>query len=154
MYHEVTSECDDLLAVSNMNISVQKKSELFLKNLNNIFHQTLKKSRIGGNTAHETVGLMKAKSILKVHLRNVQNEGMKLFLSKKIDSIENLISSDCAEENVKKFNEYIQSVETESGGFSLHGMWKLKSKLCPRPKDPPTAKLDRNGRLVTNPNFF
>ena len=146
MYHEVTSECDDLLAVSNMNISVQKKSELFLKNLNNIFHQTLKKSRIGGNTAHETVGLMKAKSILKVHLRNVQNEGMKLFLSKKIDSIENLISSDCAEENEKKVNECIQSVAIESGGFSRQGMWKLKSKLCSRPKDPPTAKLDRNGR--------
>ena len=56
---------------------------------------SLKKSRTGGNRTNETVGL-------KVHLRNVQNEGMKLFLSQKIDYIENLISSDCAEENVKK----------------------------------------------------
>ena len=38
----------------------------------------------------------------------------------------------------------------ENGEFSQCGMWKLKSKLCPIPLDPPTAKLDENGCLVTN----
>jgi hypothetical protein len=30
-------------------------------------------------------------------------------------------------------------------------MWKLRSELCPKSKDHPTAKLDKNGKLVTHP---
>ena len=30
-------------------------------------------------------------------------------------------------------------------------MWKLKSKLLPRPSDPPMAKKDAGGNLITAP---
>ena len=48
-------------------------------------------------------------------------------------------------------NKYLKNLEAENGGFSQCGMWNLKAKLCPRPIDPPTAKKDKNGKLVTNP---
>ena len=77
---------------------------------------------------------------------------MKIFLIKKIELIEEIISLDCAEENINKVNEYVRNLESENGGFSQNGMWKLKLKLCTRPMDPPTAKLDKTGKLVTNPD--
>ena len=151
MYHEVTSASDKLLNLSNLKIPVEKKSKLFFQELDEIFHQTFKKSRIRNIGRNQSVGLMKVKSILKVHLRNVQNEDMKLFIGKKIQSIEEIISLDCSQENIKKVNEYIRSITNENGGFSQQGMWKLKSKLCPRPTEPPTAKLNKEGKLETDP---
>ena len=153
MYHEATSQCDDLFDLSTSNIPLSEKSDLFLQKLNKILHKTFTKSRIGNSKSRicQADQLMKLKSTLKVQLRNVRNDGMKKFISLKIEFIENMISLESSEENVNKVNEYIRSIETESGGFSQLGMWKLKSKLCPRSHDPPTAKLDRNGKLVTNP---
>ena len=95
---------------------------------------------------------MKAKSTLKKFLSNVQNKGIQIFISKKIEQLEQIISLECAEDNIQKVNEYISTLKSESGGFSQQGLWKLKSRLCPRPTDPPTAKLDNSGKLVTNPD--
>ena len=35
------------------------------------------------------------------------------------------------------------------GKLSQNGMWKVKAKLFPRPRDPPMAKLDQSGTLIT-----
>ena len=48
---------------------------------------------------------MKAKSTLKKFLSNVQNKGIKIFISKKIDQLEQIISLECAEDNIQKVNE-------------------------------------------------
>jgi hypothetical protein len=42
-------------------------------------------------------------------------------------------------------------LDTLDGQFSQIGMWKIKKKICPRPKDPPTAKKDEFGNLITAP---
>ena len=31
-------------------------------------------------------------------------------------------------------------------------MWKIKKRICPRPKDPPSAKKDEFGNLITAPS--
>ena len=73
-----------------------------------------------------------------------------MFIAKKIEFIEDIISMECSEENINIVNEHLKNLELENGNFSQSGMWKLKSKLCPTVVDPPTAKLDKNGKLVTN----
>ena len=40
----------------------------------------------------------------------------------------------------------------DNRSFSPIGFWKLKKKLCPIPTDPPMAKLDNSGNLITNPD--
>ena len=40
-------------------------------------------------------------------------------------------------------------METLDGNFSQLGLWKLKQKRCPQRTDPPMAKLDMTGNLVT-----
>ena len=64
-----------------------------------------------------------------MHLRISQNIQMKIFLAKKINEIEEIISMDCAEENIQIVNEHLKTLGAENGGFSQGGMWKLKSKL-------------------------
>ena len=45
----------------------------------------------------------------------------------------------------------MESVETLDGNFSNVGFWKMKQKLWPSSCDPPMAKHDREGNLVTAP---
>ena len=33
-------------------------------------------------------------------------------------------------------------------------MWKLKNALCPKLSDPPMAKRDQNGTLITSPHLL
>ena len=45
--------------------------------------------------------------------------------------------------------EQLACIDTLDGNFNQVGMWKVKKKLCPRPKEPPTAKKDQFGNLIT-----
>ena len=98
------------------------------------------------NPIHE---YMKVKCKLKMYLKRCQNEEIKRFIAKKIDTIEDKVSTSCAEENVRKVTKYLKNLETENGELCQRGMWKLRSQLCPAARDPPTAKLNENGDLVT-----
>ena len=51
--------------------------------------------------------------------------------------------------NTEAVKEYIGSIETLDGNFSQIGLWKLKKKLCPQITDPPMAKHDNTGNLIT-----
>ena len=51
-------------------------------------------------------------------------------------------------------NEYAQELNSEKATFSQHGLWKLKSKLCQKSFDPPMAKMDANGQIITSPNLL
>ena len=57
----------------------------------------------------------------------------------------------CATRNAATVKEYINSVQLD-GNFSQLKLWKLKQKLCPKTCDPPMAKKDENGTLITAPN--
>ena len=51
-----------------------------------------------------------------------------------------------------------RTIQTETGeidcdeeaGFHTCRHWKLKQKLCPKARDPPTAMVDDEGNLVTS----
>ena len=66
----------------------------------------------------------------------------------KIDEyIGNVIGS----KNAAIVKEHMNSVHNEDGRFSQIKLWKLKRKLCPNTSDPPLAKRDEIGNLVTAP---
>ena len=46
----------------------------------------------------------------------------------------------------RKIKAEVQGVDdAEEGGFNAGKLWKLKSKLAPRNKDPPTAMFNKEG---------
>ena len=54
------------------------------------------------------------------------------------------------ENNFNKVKEELEKVKTNKGGMNAKQLWKMKTKLCPNKKDPPTAMLDPKGNLLTS----
>ena len=75
---------------------------------------------------------------------------MRNFIHKKIEKIEIVLEEYSGEENREKVQHYVSNLCTEDGGFSQLRMWKLKSTLCPKKCDPPMAKIDKYGKLITS----
>ena len=69
---------------------------------------------------------------------------------RKINIIEELLIDKVAEKNAKIVEEHIEQMEEHDGAFSNNGFWKLKQKLCPSVQDPPMAKKDKTGNLITS----
>ena len=44
----------------------------------------------------------------------------------------------------------MKDMEDSEDGFNVGKLWKLRKKLCPYKKDPPTAMLSPCGNLVTS----
>ena len=56
-----------------------------------------------------------------------------------------------AGKNATTISEHFGQLSDEiEGGFSLPKMWKLKSKICPKRSDVPTATKDSAGNLISN----
>ena len=69
----------------------------------------------------------------------------------KLELLEEEITEEVATKNAETVREYLKSVESLDGNFSQVGFWKLKQKLCPVAPDPPMAKKDKYGNLITAP---
>ena len=91
---------------------------------------------------------------MSLSLQNVQCKLGKQITENEIENIEDLISSKCAERNSQTVRDYVQNLDVSRGNFSQLGMWKLKNKLCPTQVDPPMAKRDKLGSLITAPNLI
>ena len=72
----------------------------------------------------------------------------------KLELIETRIQKLSSVRNVKMVEEFVQTLD-HNGKFSQSGMWKLRKKLHPsKSTDPPMAKVDMKGNLVTAPNLI
>ena len=71
-----------------------------------------------------------------------------------LKEIENEMIEIVAENNTKKVKSIIEESKSSDGGFSQLLYWKLKRKLIGKDIDPPSAKVDKNGALVTSQNML
>ena len=58
--------------------------------------------------------------------------------------------AEAEEVNINKFKESLEKMKPGSGGLNPQQMWKLRNKLCPKSRDPPSAMLDSNGNLLVS----
>ena len=98
------------------------------------------------------MNILAKKSVSKKFLMQNKCEIAAAMINDKIELIEENLSTLCAERNVKLVKEHIGNLEDSEGRFKPAGMWKLRSLLIPREYDPPMAKRDQFGNIVTNPN--
>ena len=66
--------------------------------------------------------------------------------------IENKFNDMCAESNYHQIKEEIENIKADEGGIHSGYLWKIKKKLSPNSRDPPTAMEDDAGKLVTVPD--
>ena len=138
----LTSETDELTKVFNTNDDINICTRNFLKSLNKCIRKCFKKIRIVDKPNKEIEELFQKRKVLK----NKKDEKS----IRELEKIENKLAQLCAESNFSKINEEIDSIKSEEGGFNSSKLWKLKKKLNPKCRIPPTAMVDKEGNLITS----
>ena len=70
----------------------------------------------------------------------------------KIKALDEEISSTSCDSNAKKVEEQVKKLSDSDGRLSTLCMWKIKKLVAPRGSEPPMAKLDEEGNLITSPH--
>ena len=158
---EETSNSLPLSSSFSKNRSFPHNANIFFKNLKGCIQKCFKKVRIrnGGKIGCEGVlspiqEKMKWRSELKKMMKNCTCPKELKAAEAKLDEVDEYLAENCADKNAATVKEYIKSVENENGNFSQLKLWKLKQKLCPKICDPPMAKKDENGTLITSPELL
>ena len=129
----------------------------FFKILQSKIHKCFKKIRIKQGIPHIAGNRimqdkLKKRMELKVLLKNNNcTEDVQEATKIKIEEIEAELAVEVADKNAKFVKEVLENVEDEEGRFNNTGFWKIKKKLLPMNVDPPMAKKDEYGNLVTAP---
>ena len=149
---EETSASEALSSSFLPSRSFPHNANIFFKSLNGCIHKCFDKIRIssggkiGSNPIQEK---MKLRTELKIFVKNCSCQIEKKKAEDKLEEVENFLTENCAAKNAEIIKEHIREVEREDGNFSQLKMWKLKKKLCPKIGDPPMAKKDENGTLIS-----
>ena len=137
----------------------EEKCTKFKNTLDDTLHKCFKKIRItkngkAGGVRREVNQLIIEKNKLSLSLRTIQCKLGRCILENEINKIEEKIGKISASQNSDIVREAVKSLQTSGGSFSQLGMWKLKNLMCPKIKDPPMAKRDKNGSLITSPSLL
>ena len=157
LFSQITNNSEKLRACIGGRVSNKNTANKFYKTLEDIFHTAFKKIRIRKSqpimrTKLGEIGSMYSeKADLKTLLRNTQNIKEKEIIKNKLAMIEAEIIEYEASTNAKVVAEQVEHLDSLGGKFNQNGMWKIKRKLFPRGVDPPTAKKDEHGNIITEP---
>lgn len=136
-----TTKFSESIDVTN----VENSSDKFLKVLNKTIHKSFKKVRITSKKKTNN------NIIDKLMKERIEIKGKNDMKSKtRLEVIENELSELCAENNKKIIEKEIKGLTNTDGGLNTGRLWKLKKKLVPKYRDPPFAKKDEEGHLVTS----
>ena len=133
------------------NEDVEVASKRWLKILNDIIKTTFSKIRIKKNCMKPDLEqLFKRKEELKSKLA-MGNLNESDILKKELADVEQNIGDMCAERNRVTVEEYLAPYNDADDGLLPIHTWALKKKLAPKNTvEPPTAKIDAHGSLITD----
>lgn len=131
---------------------ILSKSEKFLKGLNKKFQNSFKKYRVTKKKkVTETEKKINQKRECMQALKSENDISTKKILNKKMEQLDEELANMCAKENSEKIKEQVKKYSNFDGTFCSQGMWEVRKAVLPRPRDPPMAKKDKAGNLVTDP---
>ena len=142
MFKDLTTNTNFLSSVFDSHKDLNILTKKFLKRLNGCLHQCFKKIKISGNGNKEIDELFNRRKVLKTKVDDKSRE--------ELENIEKELANKCANNNYIKIKNEIAGIKCEEGGIHSGKLWKLRKKLFPRSRDPPTAMLDGTGNLVTS----
>ena len=143
VFKELTSSGNFLSEIFDDKTDLNESVKLFIKKINECVKKSFRKIRITDKPNKEIEELFEKRKKLK----NKNDLKSKSDLEK----IETELAELCAKDNYNKIKEEIADIKCEEGGINSGKLWKLKKKLSPKCRDPPTAMLDKEGNLVTDP---
>ena len=154
-FFATTNEGFKLQNCFDENESLETNTNKFMKTFEDILYKCFKKIRIiPGIRRSEACLLIEHKIRLSQSLSNTKCKVAQEIIAAEIEKIEDDISKITATSNAEIVQEYVKGLDSVTGNFSQLGLWRLKRKLCKSPAEPPTAKLDCTGSLITSPNLL
>ena len=137
--------------------SPQNSFKRFFNTLNNTFHRCFEKIRIrpkvfNAQRQNDDIS-MKFRELSDMEkVINTSTKESEIISAKiKKGQLESQIYELIAEKNAKIVSEQVTCLDSMDGKFNQISMWKVKNKICPKPRDPPTAKKDAYGNIITAP---
>ena len=137
------------------NEDIDESSKRWLKVVNDIIRKSFKKIRIGKHKINPVLEnlFQKKEHLMKNLSKKEQDDDFKGVEETKdnINYVTEEIAKLCCEKNKKIVEEYLGKQDDVLEGYSQPKTWKLKKKLAPKNTfDPPAAKKDKAGNLVTD----
>ena len=150
-----TSKDKSLSNIFTLNNTFLHNANIFNHKLKGCLHKCFRKIRIvkGGRPKSSCTYnqiLLRKKTELELFLKRCLCPDVEEKVHKDIDKLEICLSESMSKERFLKVKEHTKSMQL-GGRFSQLQLWKLKQRLYPRPKDPPMAKRDNFGNLITTP---
>ena len=151
-----TNNSNDLSTCFNNDENFVRNSKQFFKKLQGKIHKCFTKIRIksgksltmGNKNIQEKLN---QKTKLKSFIKVCKNTDTLKDAEDELMNLEKEIFNEHAKMNTEFVKEQIKTIELIDGKFSQQGFWKIKQKLCPRASDPPMAKRDIYGNIITAP---
>ena len=163
LFNLKNKECQEIFTeVSENNFKLRKwfKSDksfpeqcnMFFKSVDGMLHQCFRKVRVRKVKENSDIqSLLDEKLKIQISMDpNMSKENLTVAQDQIIE-IEKKISELCADKNCEIVKNHIKNLRAPNGDFSQMGMWKLKNQLVPKDMDPPMAKRDSLGNLITAP---
>ena len=155
---KATTENYDLKALFNdENEDMEHSTQKWLKTVNRLIASSFSKVRVKyGKICPELEKLFILKEELKQKIaKSENNDDLKKEISFKaeLEIVSKQISDVCSDRNKQTVKEYIGDMDPGLDGFRQIQTWGLKKNLCSKNViDPPAAKRDASGELVTDRN--
>ena len=121
--------------------NIEENSRRFNKVFSRIVHKCFKKVRVRPKKCGKLEKMLK-------HLDKLKSGNCS---SDEVIALELEIQEYCAEENAKVIKQQVSELSDLDGNFSPNLMWQVKKKVVNRAMDPPMAKRDNDGNLITAP---
>ena len=156
-FTKVTANSKELRNCFDFTKPPQVITQKFIKTLGNIFQQSFKKIRIKESryfplsVRNKNDKNLLLKSDLQSIINNSKCENERSKAQYELEKVDSEIQEHISNRNANIVKEHVECIDTLDGKFNQIGMWNLKKKLCPRPKDPPTAKKDEFGNIISAP---
>lgn len=152
-----TDDAKELIECFLSNDSIKHQGKKWLKLVKNKIHKSFKKikikpHKIGKNKSHIYNKINHRNRLRKLLLSQTDIE-LKHKFEDDLDKIEDDIAEQSAREHAEMIKEHVKEMCTIEGNFSNNKMWNLRKKIFKK-QEPPTAKLNENGTLVTNPDML
>ena len=129
---------------------LETQCESWLRELNNIFRRCFKKIRVTNKVrVTETSELLDKRSelIQKLKLNPDDTE-----LEEELEVVVRQVTEAVSKENLEKIKRNFGHLDQSNGESFANGVWNIKKKEFAKvAPTPPAAKIDVNGRLVTDP---
>ena len=151
LFNEETENTSKFTDIFNSEDPFERKASNFQRCLNQSIRKCFKKVRVNKKVKNTELGeQLEEWTKLKIFMDKSRCEKSIEKARKRFNHLDNIIQKGCSERNAKIVEDYVASL-SDNGHFSQTGMWKLRKKLHPQQLDPPMAKIDKSGNVITAP---